>query len=250
MVTTTVVSVHRMTPDVKQFRLRADGEGFDYDPGQHTTVRFERDGEEVVRPYTPTGLPGTDEVTLAIKRYDDGTASVWMHDRERGDEVELGELEGSLHLRNPDRDAVFVATGTGITPMMAMLKDYVDRGEGDAHFYFGEKDQEHLIYRETLDQFDASYANVHVTFSLSEEEWDGPTGHVQRHVVDDIGDELDPESADFYLCGVPDMVVDAEADIEEAGVTEDNVYTEGWEADEVSDSDLDPDSGSDSDDSE
>lgn len=234
MVTTTVVSIHQVTPSVKQFRLRAEAGTFEYDPGQHTTVQFERDGEEVVRPYTPTSLPGTDEVTLAIKRYDDGTASVWMHDREQGDEVELGELEGNLHLRDPERDAVFVATGTGITPMMAMLKDYIERGEGDARFYFGEKDQEHLIYRETLDQFDASYDNVDVTFSLSEEEWDGPTGHVQDHVVDDIGGVVDPEATDFYVCGVPDMVVETKEDLADAGVPDDNVHSEGWEDDEVS----------------
>ena len=102
--------------------LRRSEGTFEYDP-QHTTVEFEQGGDEVVRPYTPTSLPGTDEVTLAIKRYDDGTASVWMHERDRGDEVELGELEGNLYLRGTELDAAFVSTGTGITPMMAMLKD-------------------------------------------------------------------------------------------------------------------------------
>lgn len=233
MVTTTVESITRVTPTVEQFRLRAPGHTFEYRPGQHTTVRFERDGEEVVRPYTPTSRPGTDEVTLAIKRYDDGTASVWMHERERGDEVELGELEGNLHLRDLDRDVALVASGTGITPMMAMLKDYVDRGGGNLRFYFGEKDQEHLIYRETLDQFEADYDDVDVTYSLSREDWDGPTGHVQRHVVDDLGGELDPEGTDFYVCGVPGMVVETKGDLSDAGVPDGNVYSEGWEEDEV-----------------
>ena len=73
-----------------------------------------------------------------------------------------------------------------------------------------------------------------MTFSLSDEEWGGPTGHVRRHVVDDVGDELDPEHTDFYVCGVPDMVVEAGEEIENAGVSEDNVYSEGWEEDEVS----------------
>ncbi|WP_313694343.1 ferredoxin--NADP reductase [Halorarum halobium] len=233
MVTATVASIHRVTPNVKQFRLRAPGHTFEYEPGQHTTVHFERDGEEVVRPYTPTSRPGTDELTLAIKRYDDGTASVWMHERERGDEVELGDIEGNLHLRDTGRDVALVATGTGITPMMAMLKEYVDRGAGEARFYFGETDQEHVIYRETLDQFDADYGDVHVTYSLSREDWNGPTGHVQEHVVDDVGDELDPGTTDFYVCGVPGMVVETTDDLADAGVPDENVYTEGWERDEV-----------------
>ena len=55
----------------------------------------------MVRPYAPTSLPGTDGITLAIKRYDDDTASVYMHEREHGDEIELGGPEGSLHVRDP-----------------------------------------------------------------------------------------------------------------------------------------------------
>jgi len=79
----TVTSIHEMTPEVKQFVVRADEE-FEYEPGQHTTVQFDSgetdiDAEEegtVVRPYTATNLPGTDAITLAIKRYEEGTASV------------------------------------------------------------------------------------------------------------------------------------------------------------------------------
>ena len=58
-------------------------------------------------------------------------------------------------------------------------------------------------------------------------QYDEPTGHVQEHVVDDIGDELDPENTDFYVCGVSDTVVGAGESIENAGVPEDGVYTEG-----------------------
>ena len=43
--------------------------------GQHTTVRFESGDETVARPYSPTNLPGTDELMLTIRRYDDGLAS-------------------------------------------------------------------------------------------------------------------------------------------------------------------------------
>lgn len=228
--TVTVAAAHRLTPDVKQFRLVGD-EPFEFEPGQHTTVRFEDDGEQVVRPYTPTNRPGTDELTLAIKRYEGGTASVYMHERDRGDEVELGSFEGNLHLRDPDADVAFVATGTGITPMVAMLKRYVRVGSGDAHFFFGEKSRDHLIYRETLEQIAAEQANVELTFVLSEEDWNGPTGHVQDHLLD----RLDPEGRQFYVCGVPEMVVDTTDRLDDAGVPDDRIVTEGWEEGEVSD---------------
>ena len=66
--TAEVVDVYPITPDVNGFRLRVPGHEFDFEPGQHTTVRFESAGETVVRPYTPTNLPGTEELTLEIGR--------------------------------------------------------------------------------------------------------------------------------------------------------------------------------------
>ena len=240
----TVASVHQMTPTVKQFVLESDGYAFEYDPGQHTHIHFDRaespavddaeqGGDEVVRPYTATILPGTQRIALAIKRYPDGVASTWMHEREPGDTVEIEELDGNLYLRDLDSDVAFVSTGTGITPMMAMVKQYVEEGSGQAHFFFGEKDREHVIYRETLDQLAAANDDLEVTYVLSEadDDWQGPEGHVQDRLdeyLDDFG------SRDFYVCGVPEMVVETQEYLSEHGADDDRVYVEGWEGDEVS----------------
>ncbi|MFC6836699.1 ferredoxin--NADP reductase [Halomarina ordinaria] len=231
--TATVEAIHDLTPRVKQFRLRVEGHEFDHEPGQHTTVQFDHEGEEVVRPYTPTSLPGTDAITLAIKVYDDGTASAYMHQRRVGDEVTIGSLEGNLTLRDPDADVAFVATGTGITPTFALLKQYLREGTGDVHFFFGEKDQESVIYRETLEQLEAEHENLTVVYSLSDSgyEWDGPTGHVQEHVEEYV----DVEERDFYVCGVPQMVVDTRERLADLGAPDERVYTEGWEEGAVSD---------------
>ncbi|NEU57500.1 ferredoxin--NADP reductase [Halorussus sp. MSC15.2] len=241
----TVRSVHQMTPSVKQFVLESDGYQFDFEPGQHTHVHFDRaespavddaepDDEEVVRPYTSTAMPGTERITLAIKRYPDGTASTWMHERDPGDRIEIEELDGNLFLRDLDADAAFVATGTGVTPMIAMAKQYVREATGTAHFFFGETDEEHLFYRETLDQLAADYPSFDVTYVLSQadEEWRGPEGHVQDHLAEHLDDF---EERDFYVCGVPEMVVETREYLADRGVDEDRVYVEGWEGDEVSD---------------
>ncbi|WP_231186782.1 phenol hydroxylase [Haladaptatus sp. DYF46] len=239
-----ITSIHRMTPRVKQFELVAD-ETFEYEPGQHTQLHFERDGdgegdqndgeesedEEVVRPYTATGLPGTDSITLAIKRYDDGTASVYMHERDPGDIIEIEELDGNLYLRDLDTDVAFVSTGTGITPMMSMVKQYLRDGNGRATFLYGEKSQEDVMYRETLDQLEAEHDDLRVVYSLSDEDWSGRTGHVQEHVEDVVPD---PEGTDFYCCGVPGMVVETEERLTDIGVPEEQIHSEGWEEDEVS----------------
>ena len=235
----TITSIHQMTPEVKQFVVRADEE-FEYEPGQHTTVQFdpeeagidaEEDGD-VVRPYTATNLPGTNAITLAIKRYDEGTASVYMHERDTDDTITLGDLSGNLTLRNTDEDVVFVSTGTGITPIIPMLRQYVKEGTGEIHFFYGEKTQENIMYRETIDALDAQNENLSVVYSLSDEDWDGPTGHVQEHIEEYIED-LDDRR--YYTCGVPQMVVDTKERLDELGVPDDHVVSEGWEDGAVED---------------
>lgn len=226
--TADVVDVYPITPRVKGFRLRVPGHEFDFEPGQHTTIRFESGGEEVVRPYTPTNLPGTDELTLAIKRYEDGLASSFMHTKRPGDRIEIGPIEGSLTVDDLDRDVAFLSTGTGITPMLSMLRRYLREGSGDAHFVFGEKREETIIHRALLNELAAEHPRMELTVTLSDPnwEWTGRVGYVQEH-LDDLFDDFD--SRDFYVCGVPPMVVQTKRRLRELGTPEERIHSEGWE---------------------
>jgi len=232
--TAEVVDVYTLTPTVKGFRLRVPGHEFDFEPGQHTTVRFESGGERIVRPYTPTNLPGTDELTLTVKRYDDGLASAYMHTRRPGDEVEIGPLSGDLTLDDTDRDVAFLATGTGITPLLSVLRQYLKEGSGHAHVVFGEKTESSIIHRGTLNELAADNGNLDVTFTLSDPnwEWTGRAGYVQDHLEDLFDDFAD---RDFYVCGVPPMVVQTKERLSELGAPDERIHSEGWEDGVVAD---------------
>jgi len=226
----TLTSIHQMMPRVKQYVLQVDGHTFDYKPGQHTVLSYGRGDDMVARPYTPVTLPGTDKLVLGIKEYEGGAMSGWMDQRTPGDTVSLRALTGNLFLRNLDDDVVFLSTGTGITPMLAMLRHYLQDGTGRATFLYGERTQQDLMFRETLDQLDASHEALTVAYALSDEDWAGRTGHIQTHLDEVLARTADP---DFYICGVPQMVVDTQAVLAEHGVSDERIHTEGWEENAV-----------------
>jgi ferredoxin-NADP reductase len=229
---TTVAATYPLTPRVRQLVLRAEDHTFEHRPGQHVSVRYEADDEgPIYRPYSPVNGPGTDTLVLAVKRYDGGTCSVWLHERSEGDEVPLMPPSGNLHLHSLDRDVAFLATGTGLTPMLAMLDRYLQADRGRARLLFGERTQADLMYRPTLDRLAATHPRFEVTYVLSDEDWDGPTGHVQDHFA--VLDALD--APQIYLCGVPAMVVESQALLRDAGVPDDRLFSEGWEEGAVSD---------------
>lgn len=243
---TTLISRQMLTPDTAQLVLRAPGHTFDFEPGQHVGVAYDGDDRLVHRSYSPVSLPGTDTLALMVTRYDDGTCSVWLHEREIGETIQLTDPSGNLSLQDPERDVVFMATGTGLTPMMAMLQAYRQTGAGRATLVYGERTLEDIPYRETLNLWSAGTDRFDVTYALSHPDGtperilssqDGVNGAAEiRHgyVQTHLGDVLDSETlqqAHFYVCGVPQMVVDTEDTLTtDLGVDEDRVFSEGWEA--------------------
>lgn len=232
LINTTVVGTYALTPRTKQLLLRADDHAFAHAPGQHVNVRMEADGSPIYRPYSPVSGPGTDTLALAVKRYDNGTCSVWLHDREVGDTVPLMPPSGNLQLQDSTRDALFLATGTGLTPMLAMLSPFLRSEDGNVALLYGERTQADLMYRAMLDRLAAGHPSLTVEYVLSDETWDGPTGHVQAHLGPAL-DRLDRPHA--YVCGVPEMVVDTEAVLQDAGLPDDAIFAEGWEQGAVAD---------------
>ncbi len=224
----TLIDVSDITPTVKHFLFELDGE-WSYAAGQHTVFTLRVDGEDVHRPYTMTNLPrGTSRFSTAVKRYDDGTGSIHMHGLERGDTVSVSDPKGNLHLQNYDRDVVFLSTGTGATPMIAMLREYLERGDGHAYYMHGEKTTESRLFTSELAVLDAEHDNLDVTYSLSDEAWSGREGFIQDHVDDVVDDVATP---DYYVCGVPQMVVSAKGRLSDLGVADDHIVSEGWEDD-------------------
>lgn len=102
-------------------------------PGQHVSIGAELDGRRVRRSYSPTGIPRADgRIAITVKRVAGGKLSQHLCDHAPvGTWLDLGPAFGEMTLP-PQSDAplLFLAAGSGITPLMSMTRALADRGMG------------------------------------------------------------------------------------------------------------------------
>lgn len=119
------------TSDTKTFRLgRLDGQVFDYLPGQYITLSVVISGQEHKRSYSPASTsshPGILEIT--VKRSPNDVISNWLNDHLKvGDTLNVKGPYGkfSCAKRSAPQKILFLAAGSGIVPIMSMLRWLAD----------------------------------------------------------------------------------------------------------------------------
>lgn len=220
-----IVDITKISPDVNQYTLQLEESTFEGKPGQHTVISTD-DGFR--KPYSVLTLE-EDEAVFMIRDVGNGGVSTYMAEQDVGDTIKVkSNIKGNLTLNDPERPVAFISTGTGITPMLGMLQEYIREGSQDAHFIFGDKNTDQLLYKEMLEQYELIY-DVESTYVLSRESWNGREGYVQEHINDVIDDAHEDTKRDFYVCGVPPMVVATKEKLRDLGVPDERIHSEGWE---------------------
>ncbi|MEK6810447.1 MAG: FAD-dependent oxidoreductase, partial [Candidatus Thermoplasmatota archaeon] len=113
---------------------------FDYQPGQFISVFAEKDGKSISRPYSVASPPESKEhMELAIKVVEGGFMSNYLHRVAPGTKLRvIGPLGRFILLEPPERDIMFVATGTGVAPFVAMLGHIFSMNyDVELHLVFG-----------------------------------------------------------------------------------------------------------------
>ena len=119
-----VVQIRRETSTAKTFRMELD-EPSDYLAGQHYVLRLTApDGYTASRSYSVASAPdGSNEIELTVERLPEGEVSSFMHDEVVvGDELEVRGPIGGWFVWRGDTPALLVGGGSGLVPLMAMLR--------------------------------------------------------------------------------------------------------------------------------
>ncbi len=235
----TLVRREDETDSLSYFWVRFDGEPTPFETGQYMTIGVMVDGRIVQRPYSVASAPataGSDGYEFYVRLVQGGTFTPLLWRLPVGHGMRMIGPKGKFTLQpDDDRTHVFISSGTGNAPFVAMMRQLlIDGRPRPVVFLNGVSYADELGYRGVLDDWEDSgrYPVTYVpTVSRARDPrnagWTGRTGRVETilaPVLDELGLSADDSIA--YICGNPDMILAAEATLLERGYPEDQVHKE------------------------
>jgi 3-ketosteroid 9alpha-monooxygenase subunit B len=153
--TLTVADVVVETPDARSvvFEIPPEhADAFSYTAGQFLTLKIpsEQTGS-VARCYSLSSAPHENRVQVTVKRTDGGYGSSWVCDTLRpGMRVDVLAPAGVFCPTSVDEDFLLFAAGSGITPVMAILKTALEEGSGRVVLVYANRDERSVIFADEL----------------------------------------------------------------------------------------------------
>ncbi len=182
-----VEAVRAAGQDVRSFVLRPNAHWPGFRAGQHVPLSVEIAGVRHTRLYSPSSAPADARVTLTVKRHPGGRVSGHLHDRLAcGDVVELGRPLGDAVLPDPVPPKVLlIGGGSGITPLMSIVRDVVDRGLAtDVVVANYASTAPELIFADELQALERRRPNLHVALHATRASGRFCASHVDSFAAD------------------------------------------------------------------
>ena len=171
--------------------------------------------DDIAKPYTPV-TPSDQKgwFRLIVKCYPGGSVSAYLHTLTPGDSIQVkGPFTKLQYKANSHKHIGMIAGGTGITPMLQIIKEIV-RNPSDktnVHLIFQNRSEKDLsVIQAEIDDIVSNFSNIHVTYILSQpsEKWDGFRGHLGAALIEQTIPKP-AKGADeplVYVCGPQSMV--------------------------------------------
>ncbi|MFK4540668.1 ferredoxin-NADP reductase/predicted pyridoxine 5'-phosphate oxidase superfamily flavin-nucleotide-binding protein [Streptomyces tendae] len=211
-----VLEVRHETPSVRTLVLADAGDEagpFDFRPGQFFTVVTDVAGHPVRRAYSASSVPGAPRLELTVKRVPGGRFSTHAHrDLRPGDLLAVRGPSGTFHApAQAPGHLVLIAAGSGITPMMSMIRTRLSAPEpaGRIDLLYSSRGPEDIVFGDELTRLEKDHPDrLTVTHVLTSREGRLDAGGVRRWLT---GLPLS-DHAHHYVCG-PEALMDAAQDV-------------------------------------
>ncbi|SHM60752.1 ferredoxin--NADP reductase [Cryptosporangium aurantiacum] len=220
-----VAEVVAETDDARSFVLDVPPElaqTFAHKPGQFLTVRVPVSPAAVGRCYSLCNAPG-DPLTITVKRTADGFGSVWLHGNvAAGDELEVLPPAGRFTPRSLDGSFLLVAGGSGITPVLGILRTVLASGSGRITLFYANRDENSVIFAGELRRLVAKYPDRLTVVHWLESVSGLPTPSALEPLLRPWA------SAEVFLCGPSAFM--AAVDVALRGIGVERVHVERFQS--------------------
>ena len=212
-------------------------EEFRYKQGQYLTLKVIRDGQEYRRSYSACSSPVVDEdLRIAVKSVEGGRVSPHLNNGIKpGEEIEVMKPMGNFYTEMPaetPQSYVAFAAGSGITPVMSLLKTALaTHPENRFTLFYGNRSYKEVIFKNELDALSEKYSDrFQVHYILSREPTDDPLfyGRMDSDKCDALmGRFINTQEADeIFLCGPFEMINTLRGHLISKGIPIENVHYE------------------------
>jgi 3-ketosteroid 9alpha-monooxygenase subunit B len=225
----TVREIVRETEDACSIVLDPPAEAadaFTYAPGQFLTLQLPHPSGAVARCYSLCSSPHVDDsLRIAVKRVRDGLGSNWVNDTLAvGDEVECLPPGGVFTPKSFDEDLLLFAGGSGITPVMSILKSALAVGSGRVVLVYANQHERAVIFAEQLRELVEEYPDrLHVLHWL-----ESVQGRPSRTLLKAFVAPYSPYTA--FVCGPSPFMETVTHALRDCGVPPARIHIERFQS--------------------
>ena len=234
-----VVDIVRETPEaITLYFEKPRDEVFNYLPGHYLTLKVHVNGQDERRAYSLCTSPFSDtKLGVTVKKVEGGLVSGFLNDHLTvGQSIEVLSPRGNFKLETDPsiaRHIVLIGGGSGITPLMSMLKAVLEKEpKSRVSLLYFNRNLENIIFKAVLDRLEASSeGRLRVLHSLDHPpaNWTGLSGVPDKlkflQLVQDLLNMSDLP-ASFYMCGPGPMMEAAEQALGFVGIAKNQIHRE------------------------
>jgi 3-ketosteroid 9alpha-monooxygenase subunit B len=223
----TIAEVIEETADARSivFDVPAGAEDdFRYTPGQFLTLRIPSDRTgSVARCYSLSSSPTEDDkLKVTVKRTVDGYGSNWLCDNaEAGMTMHVLAPSGVFTPKNLDQDFILLAAGSGVTPIMSILRSALAQGSGHIVLVYANRDENSVIFKDDLQRLQKENPDRLTVIHWLESVSGIPTPEM-------LGNLLQPVAAKrhSYMCGPTPFMETAKSGLRRSGADMHLIHSE------------------------
>ena len=159
-----------------------------------------------------------------------GVSSSYIWSLKAGDHVQVSGPYGDFHIKDTDREMIFVGGGAGMAPMRSHIFDQLlnRHTERRMSFWYGGRSLKELFYMSDFERLASEHTNFTFHVALSDPQpddgWTGATGFIHQVLFDQyLSSHTEPEEIEYYLCGPGPMTSAVVKMLDNLGVPPENI---------------------------